>query len=85
MSNELTWFKSSYSNSEGGECVEIALPWQTSSHSNSEGGNCVEVATDPGAVHVRDSKDPGGPQLLFAPEAWIAFVAHVRAIGVNTP
>ncbi|MCW8376925.1 DUF397 domain-containing protein [Streptomyces justiciae] len=25
MSDQLTWFKSSYSNSEGGDCVEIAF------------------------------------------------------------
>ena len=44
MSNELAWFKSSYSNSEGGNCVEVALSWRKSSYSNSEGGACVEVA-----------------------------------------
>lgn len=25
MSEQLVWFKSSYSNTEGGECVEVAL------------------------------------------------------------
>lgn len=42
--SELAWFKSSYSNSEGGNCVEIALSWFKSSYSNSEGGECLEVA-----------------------------------------
>ncbi|MFD7501738.1 DUF397 domain-containing protein [Streptomyces sp. NPDC059850] len=44
MSNELAWFKSSYSNSEGGNCVEVALSWRKSSYSDTQGGNCVEVA-----------------------------------------
>lgn len=44
MSDGLVWFKSSYSNSEGGACVEVAMSWRKSSYSNSEGGNCVEVA-----------------------------------------
>lgn len=44
MSAELAWFKSGYSNEEGGECIEVAYSWRTSSHSNEEGGQCVEVA-----------------------------------------
>ncbi|MEO3771873.1 DUF397 domain-containing protein [Micromonospora sp. B9E7] len=48
--------------------------WRTSTRSgNSE---CVEVADNlPGVVGVRDSKDPTGPVLMFAPAAWRAFVA----------
>jgi hypothetical protein len=38
----LLWTKSSYSGSEGGNCVEVA--WRKSSHSGSDGGDCVEVA-----------------------------------------
>ncbi|MGW7204246.1 DUF397 domain-containing protein [Streptomyces sp. NPDC054837] len=53
-----------------------ALQWFKSSYSGSEGGNCVEVATQPTAVHVRDSKNPAGPQLTVAPDAWAAFVAQ---------
>ncbi|WP_328506500.1 DUF397 domain-containing protein [Streptomyces sp. NBC_00391] len=26
MSDQLAWFKSSYSDNEGGDCVEVALP-----------------------------------------------------------
>lgn len=81
MSSELTWFKSSYSGSGGGDCLEIAVSWRKSSHSGSDGGNCVEVAACPGAVHVRDSKDVGGPQLAVAPEAWRAFVVMCSGIG----
>ncbi|MEW1585034.1 DUF397 domain-containing protein [Micromonospora vinacea] len=51
--------------------------WRTSTRSgNSE---CVEVADNlPGVVGVRDSRDPAGPVLVFAPAAWRAFVAVAR-------
>ncbi|WP_371516554.1 DUF397 domain-containing protein [Kitasatospora sp. NBC_01300] len=32
----------------------------------------------PGAVPVRDSKDPQGPALVFPAAAWEAFVMAVR-------
>ncbi|GAA4541249.1 DUF397 domain-containing protein [Amycolatopsis samaneae] len=40
----LNWHKSSHSTSNGGHCVEVALPWRKSSYSGSNNGNCVEVA-----------------------------------------
>ncbi|SCL22462.1 protein of unknown function [Micromonospora nigra] len=52
--------------------------WRKSIRSGASGGNCVEVADNlPGAVGVRDSKDPTGPALTFAPGAWRAFVARL--------
>ncbi|MFG3641846.1 DUF397 domain-containing protein [Micromonospora sp. NPDC047762] len=49
--------------------------WRKSSRSNGSGGACVEVAGNlPGLVGVRDSKDPTGPVLVFAPDTWRAFV-----------
>ena len=51
--------------------------WRKSSYSGSGGGNCVEVASA-GAVLIRDSKDPDGPKLTFAPAEWDAFTAGVR-------
>ncbi|MFJ3900370.1 DUF397 domain-containing protein [Streptomyces sp. NPDC090025] len=52
------------------------LDWFKSSYSDGANGNdCVEVARTPGAVHVRDSKDTGGPQLAFGPAAWVGFVS----------
>ncbi|MDG9677035.1 DUF397 domain-containing protein [Micromonospora sp. DH14] len=49
--------------------------WRKTIRSGPDGGNCVEVADNlPGVVAVRDSKDPGGPVLLFPPGAWRAFV-----------
>ncbi|MEV6816839.1 DUF397 domain-containing protein [Micromonospora sp. NPDC051296] len=51
--------------------------WRKSTRSNASGGNCLEVADNlPGVVAVRDSKDPTGPALAFAPAAWRAFVAQ---------
>ncbi|PJE99500.1 DUF397 domain-containing protein [Streptomyces carminius] len=75
-STELTWFKSSYSSSGSGDCVEVALSWHKSSHSSGSGDDCVEVAACPGTVHVRDSKDKTGPQLAVAPESWRRFLSY---------
>jgi hypothetical protein len=73
----LNWFKSSYSGSEGGECVELAYSWRKSSYSGDEGGECLEIAAHPTAVHVRDSKNPDGPALTLTPTAWSAFARTV--------
>jgi hypothetical protein len=78
MSTQLAWFKSSYSGSQGGDCLEVAYVWRTSSYSGSEGGACVEVAACPSAVHVRDSKNPDGAVLTVRPATWAAFTAHAR-------
>ncbi|WP_436969691.1 DUF397 domain-containing protein [Kitasatospora cineracea] len=56
----LAWFKSSsYSDSNGGDCVQPAL----------------NLAGSHGVVLVRDSKDPQGPVLAVSPAAWGAFAA----------
>ncbi|MEU9759622.1 DUF397 domain-containing protein [Streptomyces sp. NPDC047987] len=60
--SELTWFKSSYSGSEGDDCVEVALS-----------GRLQEPTT---AVHVRDSKLDRSPQLALAPGAWQSFLSY---------
>jgi hypothetical protein len=53
--------------------------WRKSSRSGNNGGNCVEVARNlPGAVALRDSKDPEGPVLAFTADEWRAFAAGVR-------
>ncbi|WP_432587903.1 DUF397 domain-containing protein [Streptomyces sp. HD1123-B1] len=75
MSDELVWFKSSYSDTQGGACVEVAMSWRKSSHSDTQGGNCVEVAACAHTVHVRDSKLVSGPQLTVSPAAWAEFIA----------
>ena len=53
-----------------------ALEWIKSSYSTDDGPACVEVAATPGTIHVRDSKNVQGPQIVFAPEAWAGFVAY---------
>ncbi|MEF9908003.1 DUF397 domain-containing protein [Streptomyces sp. P9-A2] len=53
------------------------LHWFKSTYSGGDGGECVEVAADPTAIHVRDSKERGGPQLAFAWSAWSGFVAEL--------
>lgn len=72
-----TWFKSSYSGSDGDNCLEVA--WSKSSYSGSSGDNCVEVAAQPDAVLVRDSKDPHIGRLTLTPAAWTAFTTHLAA------
>ncbi|MFJ8697209.1 DUF397 domain-containing protein [Streptomyces roseolilacinus] len=79
MSDSLQWFKSSYSNAGGGECIEVAFDWRKSSYSNPNGGECVEVAACPHTVHVRDSKNPDGGSFAVAPSAWTAFLADATA------
>ena len=51
------------------------LAWQKSSYSP-DGSNCVEIAAAPATIHVRDSKNTGGPLLAVAPEAWAEFISY---------
>lgn len=54
--------------------------WRKSTWSGGDGGECVEVAGDlPGAVAVRDSKNPHGPVLIFAPGEWKSFLGGVKS------
>jgi Domain of unknown function (DUF397) len=78
--SSVSWRKSSYSTSAGGNRVEVGMDWRKSSYSTSNGGACVEVARSlPSVVAVRDSKDPGGPVLAFGTDAWLAFTARIKA------
>ncbi|UUU34342.1 DUF397 domain-containing protein [Streptomyces sp. CA-210063] len=52
--------------------------WRSSTYS---GGNneCVEIADNvPALIPVRDSKHPTGPVIAFTPDAWTAFLDHLR-------
>ncbi|RDL08882.1 uncharacterized protein DUF397 [Streptomyces sp. HB202] len=59
--------------------------WVKSSYSNS--GSCVEwapaTASRTGIAPVRDSKNPGGPALALAADAFTSFVAGVKAGGFD--
>ncbi|MFC7940729.1 MULTISPECIES: DUF397 domain-containing protein [Streptomyces] len=72
IASDLTWFKSSYSGTEGGQCLEVA--WLKSSYSGTEGGDCVEIAAGTHAVLVRDSKAVPGPVIRVSREAWAGFI-----------
>ncbi|WP_405858629.1 DUF397 domain-containing protein [Streptomyces sp. NBC_01515] len=76
MTADLNWFKSSYSGSQGGDCLEVALEWRKSSYSGAEGGECLEVALESArpTVHIRDSKAKSGSTLAFSLGEWAAFV-----------
>jgi hypothetical protein len=74
------WRKSGYSSGDGA-CVEVAYlgaHWRKSSRSGGNGA-CVEVAHLPEAVAVRDSKNPGGPKLIFTRQAWATFVESAKS------
>ncbi|MGS2641919.1 DUF397 domain-containing protein [Streptosporangium sp. LJ11] len=59
--------------------------WRKSSRSGDSGGQCVEVASNlSGVVAVRDSKNPGGPKLLFAPAEWKSFIGGVKTGEFDT-
>ncbi|RXS83877.1 DUF397 domain-containing protein [Streptomyces sp. TM32] len=88
----VTWRKSTYSNQDGGECIEVsddlltAATWRKSTHSNSDGGACIEVADNfPSLVPVRDSKDPRRPALIFDATAWSSFVTAVKGGTLPVP
>jgi hypothetical protein len=59
--------------------------WHKSGRSSAQSGACVEVAQVTEAIAVRDSKNPTGPALAFAPADWAAFVADVRRGGHDRP
>ncbi|WP_280399086.1 DUF397 domain-containing protein [Nocardia carnea] len=53
--------------------------WFKSSRSGGR-TDCVEVAwLAGGRVGVRDSKNPSGPALVFAPEGWDSFATAIRS------
>jgi hypothetical protein len=63
----------------------MSAMWRKSSYSGSGGGECTEVATVPGAVLVRDSKNPDGPRLTFGREAWEAFASAIKSLQRTAP
>ncbi len=49
------------------------------SHFSNPNGSCVELATlRGGAIAVRNSRDPGGPALIYTPAEVSAFIQGVR-------
>ncbi|MCD9875261.1 DUF397 domain-containing protein [Streptomyces guryensis] len=56
------WFKSSYSDGAGNNCIEVA----------------DLTATAHAGIAIRDSKDPHGPALLIDPAPYMAFIQGIR-------
>ncbi|MBV9381065.1 MAG: DUF397 domain-containing protein [Streptosporangiaceae bacterium] len=53
------------------------LTWVKSQYSGSN-GQCVEIASAAGKIAIRDSKDPGGPILVYTPGEFKAFLHGAR-------
>ncbi|HEX6468658.1 MAG TPA: DUF397 domain-containing protein [Streptosporangiaceae bacterium] len=56
-----------------------SIEWRKSRYSGQEGGSCVELADLSTAVGVRDSKNPGGPELVFSRRELGSLVARVKS------
>jgi hypothetical protein len=53
------------------------LAWIKANVSNHNGA-CVEIASAPDKIAIRDSKDPGGPILVYTPAEFGAFLDGAR-------
>lgn len=51
--------------------------WRKSSYSGA-GNDCVEIALVGNGAGIRDSKNPGGPVLIFGAPEWSAFLAAAK-------
>lgn len=52
-----------------------AVVWRKSSYSKDSDDACCEIAVLPGAVRVRDSKQPDTASVSFTADAWHAAIA----------
>lgn len=62
--------------------------WRTSIRSSNTDGNCVEAGAlvdGSGRVAVRDSKDRGGPVLVYPRDSWRAFLADLHDGAFDLP
>lgn len=51
--------------------------WRVSSYSGN-GASCVAVAHVDECTATRDSKNPAGPALVFAPNTWHDFIGEFK-------
>lgn len=59
------------------------LEWRKSSRSTNQGGACVEVAALPGAIAIRDSKNPAGTHLILKPAQFSALIQRAKKSGLD--
>lgn len=57
--------------------------WRKSSHSVGNPQQCVEIAHVSATTAVRDSKNPAGPVLAFAPDVFGAFLKTAKRDQFN--
>jgi Domain of unknown function (DUF397) len=56
----------------------LAANWRKASRSVGNGA-CVEVGSASSRVLVRDSVNPAGAAIAYAPEAWLSFIDSMKA------
>lgn len=74
--NHPVWRKSSYSSSQGGNCVEVAIGAEPRHRIGSDGEHAGLAASR--FIQVRDSRDPAGPALAFSPADWDTFIGQAK-------
>ncbi|MFD6950661.1 DUF397 domain-containing protein [Nocardiopsis sp. TSRI0078] len=72
----MRWRKSSHSNPDGPQCVEIS-GWHKSSYSTN-GGDCVEAA-EGRSVLIRDTQNRELGHLTFASPEWAGLLSTLKA------
>jgi hypothetical protein len=60
----------------------LAEDWRKASRSVNNGA-CVEVGSAPARVLVRDSVNPAGAVVAYAPATWQSFVSAAKAGAYN--
>jgi hypothetical protein len=60
----------------------LAADWRKASHSIGNGA-CVEAASADGRVLVRDSVNPSGAVVVYAPGAWQGFIESAKTGGFD--
>jgi hypothetical protein len=53
--------------------------WRKSSRSDTQGNNCVELAQLPGAIGVRDSKNPAAGNLSLTGAQFATLLADIKS------
>lgn len=61
----------------------VASDWRKASRSVNNGA-CVEVGSASSRVLVRDSVNPTGAVVAYAPTAWQAFIGSTKAGGFDS-